>query len=178
MPFFAKMLPLWAVSATTRAVFFMAHTLNCMPARIASGSSAGQGGFIVKPVKHGLFALTAAAFLAFGSVACENTSRGVEDDATKAQEEARESASDAARTSGDATASMDAATETLDVKAALMASAVDASNINVDTMGDTRTVVLKGTVPTAAQKEEAGRIAAREAEGYRIDNQLVVSSQN
>ena len=53
-------------------------------------------------------------------------------------------------------------------------STVDASDINVDTFHETKTVVLKGSVPTAAQKTEAGRIAAREADGYKVDNQLVV----
>ena len=54
---------------------------------------------------------------------------------------------------------------------------VDASDINVDTFHETKTVLLKGSVPSAAQKAEAGRIAQREAEGYRIDNQLVVRTR-
>jgi hypothetical protein len=33
-------------------------------------------------------------------------------------------------------------------------------------------------VATAAQKPEAGRIAAREAEGYKIENQLVVKPRS
>jgi osmotically-inducible protein OsmY len=140
----------------------------------------------VRPVHNGLFALTAAGFLAFAGVACDNTARGVEDDARNAQEEAREStdaakaeadktADEASRTAGRAAGSVDAATETLDVKSALMADAtIDASEINVDTLHETKTVILKGSVPTSAQKEEAARIAAREAEGYRVDNQLMV----
>ncbi len=56
-------------------------------------------------------------------------------------------------------------------------SSVDASDINVDTIKETKTVVLKGSVPTAAQKTQAGRIAAREAEGYKVDNQLVVKAR-
>jgi osmotically-inducible protein OsmY len=54
---------------------------------------------------------------------------------------------------------------------------VDASHINVDTFADTKTVVLKGSVPNAAQKAEAGRIAASKAEGYKIDNQLTVGTK-
>jgi hypothetical protein len=38
-------------------------------------------------------------------------------------------------------------------------------------------VVLKGSIPTSAQKEEAGRIAAREAKDYKVDNQLVVKTK-
>jgi osmotically-inducible protein OsmY len=148
-------------------------------------------------VHNGLLALTAACFFAFASVACDNTARGVKQDAAEAQDDAKdatadtkeatdaakaegkEEAADAKRTAGEAGAAVDAATETLDVKAALMAdSTVDASDINVDTFHETKTLVLKGSVPTAAQKTEAGRIAAREAEGYKIDNQLVVKARN
>lgn len=135
---------------------------------------------------NGLLAVTAAGFFAFVGVACENTARGVKQDAAEARDEAKEAgdaakaeakdeASDAKRTAGEARAAIDAATETLDVKAALMAdNTVDASDINVDTYHETKTVVLKGSVPTAAQKIEAGTIAAREAEGFKVDNQLVV----
>ena len=140
----------------------------------------------MRPVHNGLLALTAACFFAFAGVACDNTARGVKQDAAEAQDdakkasdavkaEAKDEAADAKRTAGAAGAAIDAATETLDVKAALMADAtVDASDINVDTYHETKTLVLKGSVPTAAQKEEAGRIAAREATGFKIDNQLTV----
>lgn len=146
---------------------------------------------------NGLLALTAAVAFALTSAACQNTARGVEQDAAEAKRDAkettadakaeakdeaadakaagRETASDAKRAAGDAGAKIDAATETIDVKTALMAEAsVDASDINVDTFHETKTVVLKGSVATAAQKAEAGRVAAREAEGYKIENQLVV----
>ena len=148
-------------------------------------------------VHNGLLALTAACFFAFAGVACDNTARGVKKDAAEAQkdakeataeakekadaakaavkEEARDEKNDAARTAGNAAAAVNAAAETLDVKAALMADGtVDASDINVDTYKETKTVVLKGSVPTALQKDEAGRIASREAEGYKVDNQLMV----
>ena len=51
---------------------------------------------------------------------------------------------------------------------------VDASNIDVDTNGETKTVVLKGTVATAAQKAAAEKIARDKAEGYSIVNRLEV----
>lgn len=149
---------------------------------------------------NNLLALTAAGFFALAGVACDDTARGVKKDAAEATDaakdatagardeakeksdaakaEGRDTASDAKRTAGEAGAAIDAATETLDVKAALMAdSTVDASDINVDTFKETKTVVLKGSVPTAAMKTEAARIAAREAEGYKIDNQLVVKAR-
>ena len=38
-------------------------------------------------------------------------------------------------------------------------------------------VVLRGSVPTEAQKQKAGRIAQDHAKSYRIDNQLAVVSK-
>lgn len=68
-----------------------------------------------------------------------------------------------------------AVVETMDVKAALMADrSVDASHIDVDTFPETKTIVLRGSVKTATQRDEAARIAAVEAPGYQIDNQLRV----
>ena len=92
------------------------------------------------------------------SGACANTVRGVKQDTEKVAE----------KTS--------AATNTVDVKAALIADGrVDASNVNVDTLASTKTVVLKGTVPTAQQKATAEAIARDKAEGYTINNQLTVA---
>ncbi len=69
------------------------------------------------------------------------------------------------------------AVQTADIKAALAADdLVEANDVNVDTNGTTKVVTLKGTVRTAAQRERAEAIASREAEGYRIVNQLEVRS--
>ena len=66
--------------------------------------------------------------------------------------------------------------QTVDVKAALMADeSIDASHIDVDTDADTRTVTLKGTVPTAAQKAAAERLARDKAPGYTIRNLLTLA---
>src|SRR5262245_35818187 len=92
------------------------------------------------------------------SGACANTVRGVKQDTEKAAEKTA------------------AGANTVDVKAALIADGrVDASNINVDTNSSTKTVVLKGTVPTAQQKTTAESIAKDRAEGYSIVNQLTVT---
>ena len=143
----------------------------------------------MRRVHNGLLALTAALSLAMAGVACDNTARGVQQDtaeatdsasdaAAAARAEADDEADDARRTSGRAAGAIDAAGETIDVKTALMTDdLVDASDINVDTFHETRTVVLKGTVPTEAQKTAAGRIAEREAEGYKINNQLTVRAR-
>jgi osmotically-inducible protein OsmY len=101
--------------------------------------------------------------------------------ANEAAKDAGRAAEGAARSAGDAVANAgraaDAAVETMDVKAALMAdSRVDAGNINVDTDHTTKTVVLKGRVPTAAQKTLAEQIASEKAVGYRVQNQLTVGS--
>lgn len=72
----------------------------------------------------------------------------------------------------------DAAMETMDVKAALMRDTrVDAGDINVDTNHETKTVVLKGRVPSAEQKTLAGDIAIAQAKGYRVQNDLIVGAQ-
>ena len=145
--------------------------------------------------KNGYLAIALMSGLSV--VACSNTAAGVRKDADvnadkaaaaadkaedkvdpavdKAQAAGHEAAAEtkeAARNAGSATA---AAIETVDVKSALMADrTVDASHINVDTFHETKTVVLKGSVKTASQRDEAARIAAAEAPGYRIDNQLTV----
>jgi osmotically-inducible protein OsmY len=95
-----------------------------------------------------------AATLAVG---CANTVKGAQKDTEKAVE----------KTAG--------ATNTADVKSALIADGrVDASNINVDTQTTTKTVVLKGSVPTAQQKTIAEQIARDKAKGYTIQNNLAV----
>jgi osmotically-inducible protein OsmY len=65
--------------------------------------------------------------------------------------------------------------QTVDVKAALMVDQrIDSSHIAVDTDADTRTVTLKGTVPTVAQKAAAEQVAREKAEGYEVRNLLTV----
>ena len=139
-------------------------------------------------LKNGYLAIALMSGLSLA--ACSNTAAGVEKDAERnadkaaaataeakadtkeATKEATAATKDAAATAGGAVA---AAVETIDVKSALMADrTVDASHINVDTFHETKTVVLKGSVKTATQRDEAARIAAAEATGYRVDNQLTV----
>lgn len=89
---------------------------------------------------------------------CANTMRGAKQDTEKVAEKVA------------------AGAETVDVKAALIADGrVDASSINVDTVASTKTVVLKGSVPTAEQKSAAERIAREQAKGYTIVNQLTIA---
>lgn len=85
---------------------------------------------------------------------------------------AAEAARDARPDTGDRAS---ASTETADVKLALsMDKTVDAGDINVDTNAATKVVTLKGSVPSAEQRARAEAIAAREATGFKVDNQLVV----
>jgi osmotically-inducible protein OsmY len=99
-----------------------------------------------------------AIALSVGLAACANTMKGAKQDTEKAAE------------------TVAAGAETVDVKSALIADGrVDASNINVDTVASTRTVVLKGSVPTADQKSAAERIARDHAKGYTITNQLSIA---
>ena len=139
-------------------------------------------------LKNGYLAIALLSGLSLA--ACSNTAAGAkkdaeinadkaataadraEDKAQTASEKAAAESKDAAR---DTTGALKAAVETIDVKSALMADrTVDASHINVDTFHETKTIVLKGSVKTATQRDEAARIAAAEAPGYRIDNQLMV----
>ena len=93
----------------------------------------------------------------------------------KAAAEGKEAAAETKEAGREAGGAIKAAIETIDVKSALMADrTVDASHINVDTFHETKTVVLKGSVKTATQRDEAARIAAAEAPSYRIDNQLTI----
>jgi hypothetical protein len=65
--------------------------------------------------------------------------------------------------------------QTLDVKAALMlAQSIDASHINVDTDAETRTVTLRGSEPTDAQKMAVAKVAREKADGYQVVNLLTV----
>ncbi|MDP2319773.1 MAG: BON domain-containing protein [Acidobacteriota bacterium] len=139
-------------------------------------------------LKNGYLAI--ALIGGFALAGCSNTAAGVEKDAERnadkaaaAKADAREGAADATRDASAATrdaaanaaGAIAAAIETIDVKSALMADrTVDASHINVDTFHETKSVVLKGSVKTATQRDEAARIAAAEAPGYRVDNQLTV----
>jgi osmotically-inducible protein OsmY len=135
-------------------------------------------------LKNGFLAIALMSGLSLA--ACSNTAAGVEQDArenadkaAEAADEARPAAEEAAaetrEAARDAGSAIKGAIETIDVKSALMADrTVDASHINVDTFHETKTVVLKGTVKTATQRDEAARIAAAEAVGYRIDNQLTI----
>lgn len=92
-----------------------------------------------------------------GGAACSNTMRGVKQDTERNVEKTA------------------AAAETADVKSALVADGrVDATNINVDTIASTKTVVLKGSVTTTEQKTLAETIAREQAKGYTIKNELVV----
>ena len=73
---------------------------------------------------------------------------------------------------------VDAAKQVADVKLALMADPdVDGSAIDVDADEATRTIHLKGTVPTPAQKTAAERIARGKADGWKIHNMLTVGKK-
>ena len=146
-------------------------------------------------LKNGFLAIALMSGLSLA--ACSNTAAGVEQDAKenadkaaaaadKAEDKAdraedkasaagREAAAETKEAAREASSAVKGAIETIDVKTALMADrTVDASHINVDTFHETKTIVLKGSVKTATQRDEAARIAAAEAPGYRIDNQLTI----
>ena len=95
--------------------------------------------------------------LLVGAAACAQTASGVVQD-TK-----------------DNTSAVRGGIETVDVKSALIADKeIDSGAIDVDTYQDKKLVVLRGSVPTEAQKQKAGKIAQDHASSYKIDNQLAV----
>jgi osmotically-inducible protein OsmY len=66
--------------------------------------------------------------------------------------------------------------ETVDVKTAIIADkTIDSGAIDVDTYQDKKLVVLRGSVPTEAQKQRAEQIARDNAKGYTVENRLVVA---
>jgi osmotically-inducible protein OsmY len=107
-------------------------------------------------LKNSFQAMTVVLMLG-GAAACAQTARGVVEDT-------KENAS-----------AVRGAVETVDVKTAIIADkTIDSGAIDVDTYQDKKLVVLRGSVPTEAQKQKAGQIAQQNATSYKIDNQLAV----
>jgi hypothetical protein len=110
-----------------------------------------------RTVLHSVFALA----LAVSAAACGATARGVVED-TK-----------------DNTAAVRGGLETIDVKSAIIADkTIDSGAIDVDTFQDKKLVVIRGSVPTEAQKKRAEEIARENAKGYTVQNQLAVVPKN
>lgn len=113
--------------------------------------------------------LLGAALIATMSVACSE----------RTEDKVEQKADNAANATGNAVANggraADAAVETMDVKVALTTDTrVDASHINVDSDHITKTVTLKGRVPSVEQKTIAGQIAVAKAVGYQVRNELTI----
>ena len=105
----------------------------------------------------GLWSIACVLALA-GATGCSHTARGVVTDT-------KENAS-----------AVRGGLETVDVKTAIIADkTIDSGAIDVDTYQDKKVVVLRGTVPTEAQKQRAEQIARENAKGYTVENRLVVA---
>ena len=147
-----------------------------------------------------LILVITAAFALAATAACDNTARGIKQDAQQAEERTRDDRADAREAveeaSGDAARAANrvaaavaeageeiaerasAMTEAVDVKTALMADpSVDATRIDVDTDYRIRTVTLNGYVPTYTERDMAEVIAKAEAEGYKVVNNLTVKAR-
>jgi predicted small secreted protein len=109
--------------------------------------------------------------------AADNTADAAKNAADRAGDAAgnvADETKDAARSMG---ATVDAAQQTLQIKTALIdADNIDAAGIDVDTNASTKTVTLKGHVPTSMQKAAAEQVAKDKAPSYRVVNELVVRS--
>lgn len=100
----------------------------------------------------------ACALMLAGTAACASTARGVVED-TK-----------------DNASAVRGGIETVDVKSAIIADkSIDSGAIDVDTYQEKKLVVLRGSVPTEAQKQRAEQIARENAKSYTIENRLVVA---
>jgi osmotically-inducible protein OsmY len=151
--------------------------------------------------QNGLMTFVFAGLAMVATAACDNTAAGARTDseiaaeeAKRASEKAAEATADAARDASDATkrageavaegtadatrdaaAASNAAATTASVKSALMADkSVDATKIDVDSDGTSRTVTLRGSVPNKTQRDSAERIARAKADGYTVVNQLTI----
>lgn len=136
--------------------------------------------------RHALLTFVLAGFTVVAAAACDTTRDdvgGAADSATERGREAGEATRDAARDAGDAMergaesagSATSAAATTAAIKSALLADqSIEGTDIDVDTVADTRTVTLTGTVETQAQKTAAERIAKEHAEGYTVVNNLKV----
>ena len=101
----------------------------------------------------------------------EKTGEAVKDAAKDVKHEAKPAAKEVGET-------VDATKQHIDVKAALLADkSVDASHIDIDVNKDAKVLYLRGTVPTAAQKAAAERIARDKADGFVVRNELTVMSK-
>jgi osmotically-inducible protein OsmY len=144
------------------------------------------------------FILSLVASVSIGlAVACENTARGLKQDAADteaatrderseakaAAEEVARDAAEAARTVGSLAADAgeelaeraDALKETVDVKSALMADpSVDATRLDVDVDYRTRTVSLNGYVTSPGERDRSEAVARDKARGYKVVNNLIV----
>jgi osmotically-inducible protein OsmY len=115
-----------------------------------------------------LIKVLGTAILISVTTACGNTADGVKKDADAAADKTAEAAASTGTAVG-------GALETGQVKAAILADTrVNASGINVDTDEQKKTVTLKGTVPTEAEKTIAGDIATQKATGYTVVNSLTI----
>jgi osmotically-inducible protein OsmY len=91
------------------------------------------------------------------------------------KQESKEVGSAIAGGAKDVASDVAAKAQTLEVKTALLAAkGIDASHIDVDTDAGTKTVTLKGSVPTADQRAAAERVARDKANGYTVRNLLTV----
>jgi osmotically-inducible protein OsmY len=128
---------------------------------------------------------TCAVGVVLSVAACDNTAIGLKRDteinskkaaikASEAADRATQATSAAART---ATEAAEAAAQTMNVKTALIADKrVVAKGIDVDTDGPTRTVYLRGHVPSDDQRAIAEQIAVGRSSGYRVRNELTIGN--
>ncbi|CAN5609929.1 hypothetical protein BH11ARM2_BH11ARM2_19730 [soil metagenome] len=109
------------------------------------------------------------------SNAVEKTGAAMATDADKSADAVKAAGAEAVQTTKDAVKAPDT---TFKVRTALEQGNLEIKDLNVDTMMDTKTVVLKGMAPNADAKKRAGEIAEpiAEGQGMKVDNQITTGS--
>lgn len=119
-----------------------------------------------------------ALALALAPLACSNTVEGMKKDAkeNKVEERAEKAVEKVAEAAREAGHEIRVHALAIEIKAALVADKhVQAGGISVEADDETRTVTLKGSVPTPSQRSAAEATARRKAKGYRVRNLLTVA---
>lgn len=109
--------------------------------------------------------------------AADDAKKEVKQAMGEAESAVRQASREAGRDVREAAAEVHGAKQLVDVRAALAVSKEISSGSDITVRADEagRTVILTGTVPTAAERAAAGRIARASADGLSVENRLQVA---
>lgn len=158
----------------------MARGLEVVCASQTARSTPGWREDSVRRLHSSVFVSSVALIGILAGAACERgSSERVKDRADELVNDAERAASTAGQRAAEVAerASEKGAivVRAADIKMTLMADrSIDASGIDVESDAGTSTITLNGTVPSEAERDTAGIVAAAQAPGYRVQNRLTV----